>query len=420
MGHFPVRKLWNCCSRTCPGDVREHISSGDGPGKRIERGEFRPWVSVFDMKHKPISRRDFLKLAALGASSFSLYPLHRTLDALLQLPEFPQAERLGRAARGSLEIKARPDPDSQTVGLLYEDNVAPWLREVVGEKINWAFNNQRWVEVPDGYVYGQFFQPVWNRPNQPVESLPDSSLGPGMWVEVTVPYVDVTPQNEPSKNSWVESLVEDGLPVRLYYSQIFWVDQIRKNSLGQTLYRVNPNYYGGLDLLWGPAEAFRPIPPEELMPIRPEAEDKRIEIDITYQTLSCYEGDTEVYFCRVSTGAMFNSAGQAVDNWLTPLGNHRITRKYISLQMSSATTGASYDSPGIGWSIIFATGGVAIHSTYWHNGFGDPLSHGCVNVPPEDAKWIFRWTSPHVAFDPGALDVTLTGQSSTSVKVVAS
>lgn len=368
------------------------------------------------MNHSIIKRRDFLKVAALGVGSLALRPYTR----LFTLPDFPQADLLGRAARGSLEIKARPDLDSQTVGILYEDQVTPWLRELVGTRPNLAFNNQRWVETPDGYVLGQFCQPVRNLPNEPVKELPNHSIGNGMWVEVTVPYADVTPVNKPSESSWVQVLVEQNLPVRVYYSQVFWVDALRVDDSGQTYYRINPNYYGGLDLLWGPAEAFRPIPLEEFEPIHPDVEDKRILVDVTYQTLSCFEGSSEVYFCRVSTGAKFNLYGEAVDNWLTPIGQHRVTRKYVSLQMSSSTTGASYDSPGIGWTSIFATGGVAIHSTYWHNGYGDPLSHGCVNVSPEDAKWLFRWTYPPAGYDPGQLDVTQTGQASTQVEVVES
>ena len=86
--------------------------------------------------------------------------------------------------------------------------------------------------------------------------------------------------------------------------------------------------------------------------------------------------------------------------------------------MSGGTTGAGYDLPGIAWTSIFSTGGVAIHSTFWHNNYGDPVSHGCVNCTPEDAKWIFRWIMPEVVYDPGMLDVTVSGQPSTSVEVV--
>jgi len=56
--------------------------------------------------------------------------------------------------------------------------------------------------------------------------------------------------------------------------------------------------------------------------------------------------------------------------------------------------------------IIIAEDGVAIHSTFWHNNLGVPVSHGCVNVTPEDAHWIFRWTNPRVPYDPGDIDVT--------------
>ena len=111
--------------------------------------------------------------------------------------------------------------------------------------------------------------------------------------------------------------------------------------------------------------------------------------------------------------------GNVVDKWETPPGEHRVARKYISLQMSGGTTGAGYDLPGIGWTSIFATGGVAIHSTFWHNNYGDPMSHGCVNVSPQDAKWIFRWNMPTVPVDPGMVDVTVTGQDSTKITVIA-
>lgn len=363
----------------------------------------------------PISRRSFLKLAALGLGSLSLNARSRAHF----LPEFPNASRLGRVAVGMVELKQRPDPESQTLGVLYEDAVRPWLREVAGDNYAYIFNNQRWVETPEGFIYGPYVQPVYNRPNQPVKDLPPSSRGAGMWVEVTVPYAEaVLDKQTPSSNSWVEARMNEGMPLRVYYGQTFWVDQIKTASSGGVLYRLNPNYYGGVDMLWVAAEALRPVTNEDLKPISPEVEEKRVVIDLAHQMLSCYEGEREVYFCRVSTGAKFDMYGNPVDKWATPVGRHRITRKYISLQMSGGTTGAGYDLPGISWTSIFATGGVAIHSTFWHNNYGDPVSHGCVNCLPEDAKWIFRWTTPEVIYDPGMVDVTVTGESSTRVDVI--
>ncbi len=375
-------------------------------------------MSISESPNHPeyrLSRRDFLKLSTAVMGSFLL----RGMRSNALIPEFPQAERLGRVAVGKVELKIRPDMDSQTVGVLYEDAVVPWLRQVAGVKPAYIFNNQKWVETPQGFIYGAYLQPVLNLPNTPIENLPPSSRGAGMWVEVTVPYAAASlDKKEPSSNSWVKVRMEEGLPIRVYYSQVFWVDQIRKSDSGQVYYRLNPNYYGGVDMLWVAAEALHPIKEEELTPIHPDVEEKMIVVDVNSQSLACFEGKEEVYFCRISTGAKFDMYGNVVDKWATPVGLHRITRKYISLQMSGGTTGAGYDLPGIGWTTIFATGGVAVHSTFWHNNFGDPVSHGCVNATPEDAKWIFRWTLPTVSFDPGMVDVTVTGEPSSQIKVV--
>jgi len=364
------------------------------------------------MRKHEFSRREFLKLSLVG---FGGLALNGRNHKFLSMPEFPQAERLGRLCVGMVELKARPDENSQSVGRIFEDAVVPWLREVVGQKEYYI--NKRWVETPDGYVYAPYLQPVKNLPNQPINDLIETSIGPGMWTEVTVPYVDIVLESGGS-TAWFKSRLEGGLPPRLYYGQVFWVDQIRTDGNGQTYYRVNPNYYGGLDMLWAPAEAFRPIQENELTPINPGVEDKRIVVDVVHQTLSCFEGDKEVFFTRISSGAKFDINGNPVDKWSTPVGLHKVTRKYVSLQMSGGTTGAGWDLPGIGWTSIFVTGGVAIHSTFWHNDYGVPRSHGCVNASPEDAKWIFMWTEPFVNYDPGAEDVAISGKNSTQVEVV--
>lgn len=360
-----------------------------------------------------LSRREFLKVAALGLGGLALRPFRFHVA----LADFPVADKLGRVAKGRWDLKARPDPDSQTVGILYEDAVFPWVKEVVGEKPTYTFNNQRWVETPDGYVYGAYIQPVKNILNTPISSLPQRSIGPGQWMEVTVPYVDINPEREPSTNSWLEARQDEGLPLRLYYSQVFWVDRIKEEA-GQVWYHINPNFYGGVDMLWVPAEAMHPISDDEISPLSPDVTDKRVVVDVLHQVISCYEGSSEVFYARTATGAKFDMYGNVVDKWATPVGRHKVTRKYVSLQMSGGTTGAGYDLPGIGWTAIFATGGVAIHSTFWHNNYGDPMSHGCVNLLPEDARWVFRWLMPSVPYDPGMVDITVTGEDSTVVEVI--
>src|SRR5574341_304564 len=355
-----------------------------------------------------ISRRDFLKLGTLSAGALALRPL-----AGSALPDFPQADRLGRITVGKLDVYMRPDGNNQPVGALYEDNVVPWLREVVGSMPGRI--NQRFVETPYGFVWGGYLQPVRNQPNVPVASLPTTSLGQGMWVEVTVPYVGLTLDNPPARAPWLQYVVSINLPVRFYYSQIAWADRIRTDESGQVWYRLNEKYGSG-DIFWGQAEAFRPLIAEEMSPINPNAENKRIVVRIWEQTLSCFEGETEVHFARISRGALWDAWGNKVDAWATPLGEFPIWRKAVSLPLSGGSAVAGWSLPAVGWVSLFVGAGVAIHSTYWHNNFGEPSSRGCVNANPDDAKWVFRWSQPIIPIDPGDVTVGMPGGTKVTVQ----
>lgn len=355
------------------------------------------------IQRREFSRRDFLNAAALTAGA-GLLPFRKTSA---QEP-FPDHARLGRITVGMVDIKPRPDYDAPNIGTYYEDTVVPWYQEVIGP---WPFrNNQRWVETDQGFIWGPNVQPVLNEPNSPVEQIPDE-MG-GFWVEVTVPYVNAS--IETSYSTWWELQKIKNLPPRFYYSQILWVDQIKTGTDGNLWYRINERYGNPGDLLWAPAEAFRPISSAELSPINPEVENKQIIVDVTdsHQHLSCYENDREVYFCRISSGKFPNT---------TPLSSmdsagYHIWRKLCSLQMAGGTNQAGWMIPGIGFVLLFIGNGIAIHSTFWHNNFGEPSSHGCVNSAPDDAKWIFRWASPVTPFPEG--DITVTGTTGTPVKVI--
>lgn len=330
----------------------------------------------------------------------------------MDAPVFPEADRIGRVCVGKVELKMRPDEASDTVGVLYEDAVVPWLREKVGQ---WPWrNNQRFVETPDGYIWSPYLQPVRNRPNSPVEALPGSGPERGMWVEVSVPWADGILANPPARSHWLDFRIENGLPPRFYYSQILWVDDLKTDESGQTWYRINERYGNPGDILWAPAEAFRPLTPEELAPIHPEVDDKSIRVKVNWneQSLSCFEGGVEVYYCRISSGVSSGSTP------VTPPGGmgFPIWRKLHSVHMAGGTNADGWDLHGIGWTALFVGEGVAIHSTFWHNNFGEPMSHGCVNASPEDAKWIFRWSQPAVPFDTG--DRTIVGDGSTRVTVI--
>lgn len=356
---------------------------------------------------KELSRREFLKISGVSLSALALTRFNSPLPQV----DFPASDRLGRAT-ATVTVRTRPDINAPEVATLYQDAVFPWLREVIG-RMQYQ-RNHRWVETTDGFIWSGNVQPVWNNPQaDPVQTLFDNELGKGMWVEVCVPYVDLYIANPPARSPWLESTDTP----RLYYSQVVWVDEITTNSNGLLLYHINEPYGSYGDMFWADARAFRRITPEEISPIHPEGEDKHVYVDVARQTLSCFEGNREVYFCRASTGAKFNASGEEVEGWSTPTGNHPTWRKLVSLHMAGGATGLGWDLPGIAWTALFVGSGVAIHSTFWHNNYGTPMSHGCVNLYPDDAKWVWRWMEPQVSYYPGDIQVDMNNPG-TYVEVV--
>lgn len=359
---------------------------------------------------RPVSRRDFLKLAGLGLGAMALRPLtsrlgnHQTSRAVL-LPGFPQADLLGRNCTadtsmqwgGTIPILARPDVGSTKIRDAHRDEVFPWLKEVSAENIDFNLPNQRWVETPEGYIHSRYLQPCRNLPNTPLSVLSEGQ--DGFWAEVTVPYVDLLMENPAPVSGWMRDHVAYGLQARLYYSQVMWIDQVRTTDAGAIQYHINERYGNPGDLFWAEGAAFYPLTQEDVSPINPQVDPatKTIVVNLNYQTITCKEGNREVYFCRVSTGTQEGA---------TPLGEHIIWRKLISVRMAANTVASSYDLPGISWTTLFVGDGVAIHAATSHNDFGAVRSHGCVNCKPEDAKWIFRWSLPEVGLDTGEITVS--------------
>lgn len=362
------------------------------------------------MKLDRMNRRQFLKFSLMGLGGLVLLPSRRNF----QLTEdWPIGKKLGRVCVGKVNIYSQPNLDSSIVDTLYEDGVVEWEREVIGGPNVYYSKNLRWVETPKGYIYAPFLQPVENNPNIPVTSIPTRDGETGMWVETSVPYVDIFLANPPGRAPILENLPQP----RFYYSQIFWVKEVTTNSNGITLYRLAEKFGSYGDEFWAEAAAFRPLTEEEVAPIRPEVENKKVVINLGRQTLSCFEDEREVYFCRISSGAKFDKDGNPVEKWSTPVSQyHVVNRKWISVHMAGGSAASGYELFGVSYTSVFASGGVAMHSTYWHNNYGEPMSHGCVNLTPEDAKFIYRWTLPNAPFTSGVLEQT--GYSGTNVQVM--
>ncbi len=121
--------------------------------------------------------------------------------------------------------------------------------------------------------------------------------------------------------------------------------------------------------------------------------EKWLEINVTKQLLIAYEGDTAVYATLVSTGEA--GLGDPETTKSTRLGIFRIHTKYVTATMDSKTVGEEFELRDVPY-VQYFQDGYALHAAYWHDVFGMPKSHGCVNLAPEDARRLFSWTDPQV------------------------
>lgn len=117
---------------------------------------------------------------------------------------------------------------------------------------------------------------------------------------------------------------------------------------------------------------------------------KHISVDLSKQRLYAYEGDKLVYEFPVSTG-----------KWgRTPTGEYKIWVKLRYTRMSGGSGNDYYNLPNVPHVMFFYNGevskarGFSLHGAYWHNNFGYTMSHGCVNMRPEDAAKIYEWADP--------------------------
>jgi lipoprotein-anchoring transpeptidase ErfK/SrfK len=75
----------------------------------------------------------------------------------------------------------------------------------------------------------------------------------------------------------------------------------------------------------------------------------------------------------------------------TPVGSYAVLTKVPSQTMEGVIGGEYYNVPDVPSVLYFTDGGHALHGTYWHNNFGTPMSHGCVNLPLDVATWLYNW-----------------------------
>lgn len=121
---------------------------------------------------------------------------------------------------------------------------------------------------------------------------------------------------------------------------------------------------------------------------------KRIEVNLNTQHLYAFEGDKVVMDFPISSGKWYP----------TPTGTFHIWSKFRFVRMEGGNPAANtyYNLPNVPFVMFFYNNevvqsrGFSLHGTYWHNNFGHPMSHGCVNMRTEDAQRVYYWSDPPV------------------------
>jgi hypothetical protein len=131
-------------------------------------------------------------------------------------------------------------------------------------------------------------------------------------------------------------------------------------------------------------------------PAEVPAGDTWVDVNLTDQTLVAYDGhDRPVYVTLISSGRIRRPGVEDLDH-RTPPGVYQIRAKHVTTTMDgdSAVDGP-YSIEDVPY-VMYFHGAYALHSAFWHNRFGHTKSHGCVNMAPLDARWLFRWSGPHL------------------------
>lgn len=328
---------------------------------------------------KSFSRRDFLKLSGISSAGLAF----ERLRGLWQPSSLPsEAIFLVRVAAKEINVFKEPDYESEVLGSYWRDELV-----YVYEKISSPYGplrNPRWYKVDGGYVHTAYLQPVDTMLNEVSYHIPET----GQLAEVTVP---MTLSFQKDKYVGWKPLY------RLYYQSIHWVREIGYGPNGQAWYGIKD------DLLpivyFVPAHHLRLVQPSELTPISTHIppEQKTILVNRTRQTVTAFERGVEIFHTDVSTGIPYDNPGIKGPSTITPLGKFNVNIKMPVRHMGNGNITPDifeYELPGVPWVSFFFKTGVAFHGCYWHDNYGSEMSHGCVNMKPEEAKWLYRWVTP--------------------------
>lgn len=346
-----------------------------------------------------------------------------------------------------LVVRRKPSKEAEAEGEIKMDSRLPLRAYLTGRDGCQKF----WMRVaPKGWVCGDLLEPDRRAPlmrQQPI--LPPGAILPSRYGWVRKGGAEEYPNKKAVEENKPSGKIEAGYIVRWQKNvtlggKLYW--QNSKNYLipADKLFRHTPSPYGGLDLRkadfnvpvaivraksqggpvydapggkevgrvphhsiheileskrveraiyyrigagrWIPGRrvisAWPTEPPPGLKPC-----EKWIEIVIDHQSLVAWEGNEAVYATMVTTGDKKHP---------TKYGIFRLWWKKAQTDMTAAMAGSErYRVDDVPWAQFFYLG-QALHGAYWHSDWGNRRSHGCINLAPKDAKWLYDWTAPHV------------------------
>lgn len=351
-------------------------------------------------------------------------------------------------ARRSIVVRAEPRQDAAPIGTLAQDMRVRWKQAVQGPGC------AAWVEIePRGWICERYLESNFREPRtRDLPLLAPGELTPGTYARVVGRGARAYPSLTHARWRLRGRRLKGAVTVRLVHEVRAGRRRFGRTSEGEYIdvrfLRVyTPSDFVGLDrqaleqlpwpLAWAQSRA-RPrepvqvrtepaaeaaletvLPPRTVValhelsadgrwariapahwvattdlhrahPVAPPAdlspEERWLDLDLAEQVLVAYEGTRPVYATLVSTGKRKHE---------TPKGTFRIWLKFAEADMTGGEGRERYRVATVPWTMFFH-GNFALHTAYWHDRFGQPVSHGCVNLAPRDARALYQWAAPEV------------------------
>jgi L,D-transpeptidase catalytic domain len=374
-------------------------------------------------------------------------------DALAPAPVFEAIEFMPNSrslrARRSIAIRAEPREDAPPIGTLAQDVRVGWVQAVKGPGCN------AWVQIePRGWICERYLEGNFREPRaRELPRLAPGNLTPGIYAHVVGKTARAYPSLYAARRRKKGRKLQGSLTVRLVVERRVGKRRIWRTSDGEYiearfLRRYRPSEFVGLDraqlatamlpLAWvqSRAKPHAPVavrtaaaedaprapslPPRAIVsllqlsadgqwalvsegewvrredvhalhvtppPAGAGSTERWLDVDLQEQVLVAYEGAQPVYATLISSGATGHE---------TPEGLFRIWIKFAEVDMKGQAPGQGpYRVATVPW-VMFFEGDFALHTSYWHDRFGEAVSHGCINLSPRDARVLYGWSAPEV------------------------